>query len=243
MLPVLQDALRSVDVLQEQIQRDDALREPALDAVPLGARNDARNQVEGEQALGAAAVAVDGEGDALQQKGEIGELAALLELRRGHARQFLENLGVMRPGLPGRPQTSRRRTNRDRNPQRDYRLARFGVLVTINGKYSSAARQFTLQNFSEADLKFFCAHLLFRINALKDTWSSLSGETALPRRQGTRLFTVPKVEPDDDEVGPPVCSSRTAPMPWGNLCPQDNNAASGWKANGELNAWLQMSKK
>jgi hypothetical protein len=31
-------------------------------------------------------------------------------------------------------------------------------------------------------------------------------------------------------------------MPWGNLCPQDNNAATGWKAGGELNAWLQMSK-
>ena len=55
---------------------------PRFQAVPFEARHDARDQVEGEQALGAAAVAVDREGDALQQEREVGQVAPLFELRR-----------------------------------------------------------------------------------------------------------------------------------------------------------------
>ena len=96
---VLEDPLRAVDVLQEQIQRDDALRQAALDAVPLRARQDARDEVEGEQPLGAEAVAVDGEGDALEQEREVGQAPALLELRRRHLRQLVEERHAVRPRL------------------------------------------------------------------------------------------------------------------------------------------------
>ena len=65
-------------------------------------RNDARDQVEGKQPLGAAAVAVDGEGDALDQEREVGQLAALFELRRRHRAELLEELGVVRAWMPGR---------------------------------------------------------------------------------------------------------------------------------------------
>ena len=87
MLPVLENALLAVDVLQKQIQRHHALRQAALDALPFRVRKDARDQIEGKQALGAAAVAVDREGDALEQEGKVGQFAALLELRRLHARR------------------------------------------------------------------------------------------------------------------------------------------------------------
>src|SRR5438128_2379737 len=96
--PVLQNSLRPVDILQEEIERHHALAEAALDVVPLLAGKDSRRQVEGEETLGATAVAIDGEGDALQEEREIGELPALFELAGGHGGQFLINLGVMRPG-------------------------------------------------------------------------------------------------------------------------------------------------
>ncbi len=49
-LPVLEDALLAVNVLQEQIQRHHALRQAALDALPFRVRKDAGNQVERETA-------------------------------------------------------------------------------------------------------------------------------------------------------------------------------------------------
>ena len=96
--PVLENLLRPVDVLQEQVERDHALAEPALDVVPLGARQDARREVEGEKPLGAAPVAIDGKGDSLQQKRQIRELATLFELSNGHSGQLFVDLRVMRPG-------------------------------------------------------------------------------------------------------------------------------------------------
>ena len=112
---VLEDPLRAVDVLQEQIQRDHALREPALDAIPFRPRHDARHQVEGEQPLGAEAVVVDGEGDALKQKRQVGQAPALLELRRPHLRQLVEEGHAVRPRLAVARRTSRRRRLRDRS--------------------------------------------------------------------------------------------------------------------------------
>ena len=97
---VFQDALAAVDVLQEQVQRRDALRQAALDTLPFRVGQDARHQVEGEQPLGAASIAVNGEGDALHQKGEVRQLPALLKLRRRHVRQLGEQPGVMGPRLP-----------------------------------------------------------------------------------------------------------------------------------------------
>ena len=100
-LAVLENALLAVDVLQEKVQRHHALRQPALDAVPFRTRQDAGNQVEGEQSLGASAVAIDGEGDPLHQEGQIGQLAAFLELRRSHGGQLLEHLGTAGARLAG----------------------------------------------------------------------------------------------------------------------------------------------
>ncbi len=109
-LAVAQDALRTVDVLQEEIQGDDALGEPALHPVPFGAREDAWHEIEGEEALGAAAVAVDGEGDALEQERQVGQPAAFVELGPAHglrgARGSCDSARAVLPRL----RTSRRRT-------------------------------------------------------------------------------------------------------------------------------------
>ena len=87
-----------VDVMEKQVERGDALHQPALDGLPLAGGDDARQQVVGEDAFGAARVAVDGEGDALVQKGEVGGLLARFQLG---GRQFekppVEQF-VLRPG-------------------------------------------------------------------------------------------------------------------------------------------------
>ena len=62
---------------------------------------DAGNQVEWEQALGAAAVAIDGKRNPLNQKREVGEFPPLLELRRRHGGKLLEELGVLGARCPG----------------------------------------------------------------------------------------------------------------------------------------------
>ena len=65
---VVQDLGVEVDIAQKEIERGDALREPALDAVPLLRRDQARQQVVGEDALSSLFAPVDGEGDALGQE-------------------------------------------------------------------------------------------------------------------------------------------------------------------------------
>ena len=61
--PVLQNLLLMVDVIDEQIQRADALRQPPFDPVPFVRTDDARNDVEGKDLLRTLRVAVDAEGD------------------------------------------------------------------------------------------------------------------------------------------------------------------------------------
>ena len=75
----LEDALVGIEVLEEEVQRPHALDEARLDLAPFRAGDDARHQIERENALGALLVAVDGEGDALAQKRGIDGRAALLE--------------------------------------------------------------------------------------------------------------------------------------------------------------------
>ena len=70
---------------------------PALDAVPLGGRDDARDEVEREDPLGAGAVAVDVERDAHVQERALGRLLPAQQLAVG---QRLDQLD-QRPG--GRP--------------------------------------------------------------------------------------------------------------------------------------------
>ena len=77
----VEDALLVVDVVDEVIQRGHALRQPLLHLRPLVFRDDARNQVEGNQPLGSGAVlvlrAVHGEGDADAAKDHLGLGAAV----------------------------------------------------------------------------------------------------------------------------------------------------------------------
>ena len=79
-MPVAQDALVVVDVVEEEVERGDALAQPALDVLPLGARDDARDQVEREDALEPLLLAVDGEGDALVEERGVGRVPPLVEL-------------------------------------------------------------------------------------------------------------------------------------------------------------------
>ncbi len=66
-----------------------SLRQPALDALPFGAGDDARQQIVREDAFGALAASVDGEGDALIQKCQISRLLALPQSVGGKFEQAL----------------------------------------------------------------------------------------------------------------------------------------------------------
>ena len=85
-----------IEVLEEQIERGDALRQAALDARPFLVGEDARQQVVGENSLGAFLASVDGEGDALMQKGQIGDLLAAAQLRGRKLANGVEKMLVMR---------------------------------------------------------------------------------------------------------------------------------------------------
>ena len=72
-----EDRLVVVDVVQERVQRVHALAQAAIEHLPLVGRNDARNDVERNQALGAGLLAVDREGDADAMERALGLLALL----------------------------------------------------------------------------------------------------------------------------------------------------------------------
>ena len=78
-----------VDVVQERVQRAHALLEPLRQAVPLAAAEHARDDVEGDQALGIAALRVDREGDADAPEQQLRLAPAQLELVVRRLRQPL----------------------------------------------------------------------------------------------------------------------------------------------------------
>ena len=78
--PVLQHPPVGIDVAQEQVQGMDALGQAALDAVPFLGRDDARQQVGGNDPLGGLVVVIDGEGDALVQEALLAGLLAAVQL-------------------------------------------------------------------------------------------------------------------------------------------------------------------
>jgi hypothetical protein len=82
---VIEDPGLRIDVAQEKVERGDALGEAALDPVPLGGGDQARQKIVREDALGAFVAAVDGEGDALGEEREVGRLLAALQLFSGQA--------------------------------------------------------------------------------------------------------------------------------------------------------------
>src|SRR5580704_13649677 len=95
-LAIAEDALLAINILQKKIERYHALGKAALDFLPLRIREDARNQIEGKQSLGAATVAINGESDSLNQERKIGQLSAFLELARLHSNELLVHLGILR---------------------------------------------------------------------------------------------------------------------------------------------------
>jgi hypothetical protein len=60
-----------IDVVDEHVQRLHALDQPGLQ-LRHSRRDDARDGVEGNQALGAGIVAIDGKGDADAAEGQVG---------------------------------------------------------------------------------------------------------------------------------------------------------------------------
>ena len=91
-----------IDVLEEQVDRRQPLGQAALERPPLRRGDDARQQVERKDALGALVVAVDGEGDALGQKRLVRFELTLAQLGLGRAAQLLEQRAAVRPRLPRR---------------------------------------------------------------------------------------------------------------------------------------------
>ena len=91
----LENFLTVVDVVQEPVERVDALLQAPLEHVPLGSRDDARNGVERDQALGALLVAIDGEGDADAVKQQVGFAALLRDPLRRHGGEPLGQRRVM----------------------------------------------------------------------------------------------------------------------------------------------------
>ena len=76
----LQDALFVIDIVQEEVERIDALLQTLLEQPPFRRVNDARDDVEGNQAFGAGIFPVNREGDADAMEGALGFLAFLGDL-------------------------------------------------------------------------------------------------------------------------------------------------------------------
>src|SRR5271169_2663661 len=93
---VRQYAAFMINVLEEQIERGDALGEARLDLPPLSASDDARQQVVREDPLGALFTAVNIEGDSLIEEGKICCLLAPPQLIGRNRKQPAEQLSVVR---------------------------------------------------------------------------------------------------------------------------------------------------
>ena len=96
---VLEDLLVVVDVVDEVVERVDALFEPALDPLPLLGAHDAGDQVERKNALRAGGVAVDVEGDAHLQQQTLGGTLAAQQLPVFERLNGLEQQAGFRPDL------------------------------------------------------------------------------------------------------------------------------------------------
>ena len=83
---IAEDVLIVVDVLEEEIQRGQALHQSLLDVLPFAGRDDARHRVHRPDPLDALFLPVDGEADAVLQHGQIGHRLAAAELLRGRGR-------------------------------------------------------------------------------------------------------------------------------------------------------------
>ncbi len=96
---LVQDLALVVDIVQEEIERRDPLRQSLLDMRPFLAGHDARQQIVGEDALRAFFPAIDGKSNALGQKRNIGGALAALQLVPGNAGQCIEQFLVLGANL------------------------------------------------------------------------------------------------------------------------------------------------
>ena len=87
--PVLEDQPLVIDVVNEKVERPNPLLEPALDAVPLGRRDQPGDRVERDDPLDALLAAVDRERDPLLPHRQVGDLVAALQLLRAELDQPL----------------------------------------------------------------------------------------------------------------------------------------------------------
>src|SRR5215469_3402074 len=90
-----------INVMQEKVQGRDALAKPAFHLVPFGARNDARNQIEGEYPFCALLIVVDREGHALGEKGVVSDRPLSLKFFGRHTTETIEQPSVVRTDVAG----------------------------------------------------------------------------------------------------------------------------------------------
>ncbi len=88
-----------IDIVDEQLEGVDALLEAAFHVVPFGGGNDAGNQVEREDALGAGGIAVDVEGDAHLEQQPLGGVLIAQQMAFRERLDGLQQKPGMRPGL------------------------------------------------------------------------------------------------------------------------------------------------
>ena len=98
--PVLQDPLLVVDVVEEEIQRGDALDEAGLEFFPFGGGDDAGQEVEREDALRALGIAVNVEGDALPQEKGVDRAAFGVQLRPRDGAEAGDEFPIVGPQGP-----------------------------------------------------------------------------------------------------------------------------------------------
>jgi hypothetical protein len=94
---VAQTLLLLVDVEEEEVERGDALDEPVLEQLPLRGGDDARDEVEGEDALEPFLLPVHRERDALVHEGEALEALAPRDVLERERLEDGDEGGIVRP--------------------------------------------------------------------------------------------------------------------------------------------------
>lgn len=89
--------LTDVEILEEAVQRGDALDHPGIDPFPVRRRDDPRQEVHREGALDPRIVAVDGEGDPRRTEQRVTDPFAPLEFHPREAPQPLDQRPVVGP--------------------------------------------------------------------------------------------------------------------------------------------------
>jgi hypothetical protein len=95
---IVEDPRLVVDVAQEEVEGTHALDQSRLESGPLVGGDHPRAEIEGKGPLRARFVAVDGEGDALVAKGQVGEGAAAAELDGRERPDALDDVGIVQAG-------------------------------------------------------------------------------------------------------------------------------------------------